>query len=66
MHFQQAVACGILWISTQALWLSTAYKLEFLGEEVFFSIWIAGLVYVFGHVWVLGCVINAYEPSVLT
>lgn len=32
------------WIGAQALWLSTAYRLEFLAEAVYLPLWGAGLV----------------------
>jgi phosphatidylinositol glycan class M len=34
-----------LWVSGQALWLSQAYRLEFLGEHVFFNLWVASIVF---------------------
>ena len=43
----------VVWMGTQALWLSEAYKLEFLGENVFLKLWIRGCVYFLGHIWVL-------------
>ena len=51
--------CG-LWIGTQALWLSEAYKLEFLGQNVFFGLWVRGLLYVAGNCWVLAGIMEAY------
>ena len=42
-----------VWVGTQALWLSEAYKLEFGGQSVFFGLWIRGCVYLLGNVWVL-------------
>ncbi|KIL69993.1 glycosyltransferase family 50 protein [Amanita muscaria Koide BX008] len=50
-----------VWVGTQALWLAEAYKLEFLGENVFFSLWIRSLVYVAGNCWVLAGIMNSYE-----
>lgn len=43
MSTRRAVAYGAVWIGTQALWLSEAYKLEFLGQNVFFGLWIRGV-----------------------
>jgi len=50
-----------VWVGTQALWLSEAYKLEFLGQNVFFSLWVRGLVYVIGHAWVLAGLMDSYQ-----
>ncbi|KAL1944684.1 hypothetical protein VTO73DRAFT_3114 [Trametes versicolor] len=60
MSTRRAVAYGAVWIGTQALWLSEAYKLEFLGQNVFFGLWIRGLVYVVGNCWVLTGIMDAY------
>jgi len=53
------------WAGTQALWLAEAYKLEFLGEQVFFSLWLRSLVYVAGHAWVLGKMMEGYAAGTL-
>jgi GPI mannosyltransferase 1 subunit M len=50
-----------VWVGTQALWLSEAYKLEFLGQNVFFSLWVRSLVYVIGHSWVLAQIMESYN-----
>ncbi len=60
MTTRRAVLCGLVWIGTQALWLSEAYKLEFLGENVFYALWIRGLIYVIGHSWVLAEIMDSY------
>lgn len=52
--------CGVVWAGTQALWLAGAYRLEFLGENAYFSLWLRGLVYLAGHTWVLAKVIDDY------
>jgi phosphatidylinositol glycan class M len=49
-----------VWVGTQALWLSEAYQLEFLGRNVFFGLWIRGCVYMMGHVWVLAGIMSDY------
>ncbi|TFK36321.1 GPI mannosyltransferase 1 [Crucibulum laeve] len=50
-----------VWLGMQALWLSEAYKLEFLGQNVFFGLWIRGLVYVVGNCWILAGIMDAYQ-----
>ena len=56
----KAILYGAVWLGTQALWLSEAYKLEFLGQNVFFALWLRGLIYVVGNCWVLAGLMNAY------
>lgn len=48
-------------MGTQVLWLGEAYKLEFLGENVFYELWVRGLVYLVGHAWVLAGIMECYE-----
>jgi len=50
-----------VWIGTQALWLSEAYKLEFLGQNVFYGLWVRSLIYVIGNAWVLGKLMDGYK-----
>jgi len=50
-----------VWAGTQALWLSEAYKLEFLGENVFYGLWVRGLIYVLGNAWVLVQILGSYD-----
>ncbi|KAH9857148.1 glycosyltransferase family 50 protein [Lenzites betulinus] len=61
MTTRRALTLGAVWIGTQALWLSEAYKLEFLGQNVFFGLWVRGLVYVVGNCWVLAGIMHAYS-----
>jgi phosphatidylinositol glycan class M len=56
----RGVAYVGVWVGTQALWLSEAYRLEFLGRNVFFGLWIRGCVYMVGHVWVLAGIMSDY------
>ena len=57
----QVLRCLGVWIGTQALWLSEAYKLEFLGQNVFFGLWMRSLIYVIGNCWVLVEIMGAYR-----
>lgn len=61
----QALMCGGVWIGTQALWLTEAYKLEFLGHNVFFGLWVRGLIYVVGNCWVLVEIMAAYDKTIV-
>ncbi|KAG6865401.1 hypothetical protein C0991_002895 [Blastosporella zonata] len=58
---RRALAYIAVWVGTQALWLAEAYKLEFLGRNVFFGLWVRSLVYVIGNVWVLGGIMGDYS-----
>ncbi|KAI6118830.1 glycosyltransferase family 50 protein [Pisolithus croceorrhizus] len=55
--------CAVVWFGTQALWLAEAYRLEFLGENVHFGLWLRGLTYLAGHAWVLAKVIDDYTMN---
>ncbi|KAF9646397.1 glycosyltransferase family 50 protein [Thelephora ganbajun] len=55
-----------VWAGTQALWLSEAYKLEFLGENVFYGLWVRGLIYVLGNAWVLVQILDSYDRKYRT
>jgi len=57
----RALAYLAVWFGTQALWLGEAYKLEFLGEPVFYGLWVRSLIYVLGHTWVLAGIMQGYE-----
>lgn len=61
MSSRRAFACLAIWIGSQALWLSEAYRLEFLGDDVYYGVWARGLVYVASNVWVLVQVIEGYN-----
>ncbi|KAF8643897.1 hypothetical protein AX16_008913 [Volvariella volvacea WC 439] len=58
---RKALLYGAVWIGTQALWLGEAYRLEFLGEDVFFGLWMRGLIYVAGNCWVLAGIMEGYR-----
>lgn len=45
MSLPTRVLLPIAWAAGQGLWLWFAYRLEFLAENTFFSIWVAGIVF---------------------
>lgn len=49
------VVCLVAWILGQAVWLSQAYRLEFLGESVFGEMWAAGMLFLLANAGVLAC-----------
>ncbi|GAA6015266.1 hypothetical protein JCM11491_000992 [Sporobolomyces phaffii] len=42
-----------IWVGSQAVWLSQAYNLEIAGTGGYLSVWLAGLGFFLGQVWVL-------------
>jgi len=61
ISFRKTAALIGVWAGTQVLWLSEAYKLEFLGENVFYGLWVRGLIYVLGNAWVLAQILDSYD-----
>ncbi|KAJ3725757.1 glycosyltransferase family 50 protein [Lentinula raphanica] len=59
----KAVACVTVWVGVQALWLSEAYRLEFLGVNVFYGLWLRGLIYVVGNCWVVAQLMQHYDTG---
>ncbi|PKY43055.1 hypothetical protein RhiirA4_398220 [Rhizophagus irregularis] len=51
--FYKGLFMLLTWIVGQALWLYQAYNLEFLGENTFFSIWLASIVFFAANIWIL-------------
>ena len=47
-------------ICAQAAWLSIAYRLEFLGSQVYLPLWTAGIIYVAANSYVLAEIIRGY------
>ena len=60
------ILIGSLWAGAQALWLSIAYRLEFLGESVFLSLWAASLLFFLVNVYIASQFIrNRMSPQPL-
>ncbi|KAH8920408.1 glycosyltransferase family 50 protein [Atractiella rhizophila] len=43
----------VVWVATQALWLSIAYQLEIKARPLFLELWLASLVHFGGNEWTL-------------
>eukprot|EP00026_Physarum_polycephalum_P011312 Phypoly_transcript_11526.p1 GENE.Phypoly_transcript_11526~~Phypoly_transcript_11526.p1 ORF type:complete len:396 (-),score=35.30 Phypoly_transcript_11526:1-1188(-) len=41
--WRRGLALFALWFATQGAWLALAFRLEFLGENTFLEIWVAGI-----------------------
>lgn len=65
INLQRSLLYLGVWIATQALWLAEGYQLEFLGKDVYYGLWLRGLVYVAGNCWVLGGIMDGYKASTL-
>lgn len=53
-----------LFLSSQVLWLSQAYRLEFLGQSVFREVWMASLLFFVTNAWILRAVILAASSKI--
>ena len=52
------------WVAGQALWLSFAYRLEFLGENTFLELFVSSIVFFAINTWVLSCFIKYHRFGV--
>jgi len=51
----------VVWVSSQLLWFHYAYKLEFLGNNTFYQIWLAGLLYFIVNVYILTQILSHHR-----
>ncbi|GAA5881151.1 hypothetical protein JCM16303_004818 [Sporobolomyces ruberrimus] len=49
----RAISTVSIWVLSQAVWLSQAYNLEIAGTGGYLPVWIAGIAFFAGQVWVL-------------
>jgi GPI mannosyltransferase 1 subunit M len=57
----QTLLLAVNWVF-QALWLGLAYRLEFLGQQVYLPLWVASVAFFISNNYVLAEMIRAYSP----
>jgi phosphatidylinositol glycan class M len=57
----EAIKLLVIWVASQAIWLSYAYQLEFLSRSVFMQLWCAGVLFLLGNSYVLVRFIQLYR-----
>ncbi|KAJ2992594.1 GPI mannosyltransferase 1 [Globomyces sp. JEL0801] len=50
----------ICWIAGQGLWLYNAFQLEHMGQNTFFNLWVAGIVFFFSQIAIICGFIQTY------
>ena len=53
----------LLWIGTYAHWLYWGYRLEFLGDSVFFNLWVAGVCFFLVNVGIVSACLKHHRYS---
>jgi phosphatidylinositol glycan class M len=64
LTWKKGTICMGVWTAAQVHWLGWAYLLEFRGQNVFFQLWTASLVFFAATVGVLGMLVHhhTYTP----
>ncbi|KAF2071935.1 hypothetical protein CYY_006750 [Polysphondylium violaceum] len=52
------------WMGSQGFWLFSAFSLEFLGQQTFWNIWLAGLLFFAANIFILEMFIINHNPIV--
>ena len=60
LGYTRGLALIALWMVTEGHWLFWAYKLEFLGENTFFQIWVASLLFFAASVAIMVVFVRAF------
>ncbi|KAJ6235595.1 pig-m mannosyltransferase [Anaeramoeba flamelloides] len=63
MNIWKPVLLIISWLVTQGFWLQRAYNLEFLGQNTFFSIWAAGILFFLSNLLIITQIIHNHRFS---
>ncbi|TDL24844.1 hypothetical protein BD410DRAFT_785563 [Rickenella mellea] len=52
-----------VWIGTQAMWLRTAYELEFLGKNVYHDLWVRSIVFMLANCWIISEIMDGFAKK---
>ncbi|ORY06824.1 hypothetical protein K493DRAFT_273919 [Basidiobolus meristosporus CBS 931.73] len=54
----------LAWVGSQGFWLNFGYQLEFLGQNVFYQLWVSGILFFMANTWILVEFVqnHCYEP----
>ncbi|KAG8699956.1 GPI mannosyltransferase 1 [Ceratobasidium sp. 394] len=58
---KRASLIGVIWVASQALWLSVAFRLELLGESVYLWVWAASVAFLLSNGFVLGEILKTFK-----
>jgi phosphatidylinositol glycan class M len=64
ISYRQLVIIILVWFGSQALWLSNAYALEFMGIPVFYSLWICSAIFFVVNTWIASVCIRNYNKTI--
>ena len=62
MKIASCASLIVLWFLSQGIWLFFAYKLEFLGENTFLPLWMAGILFFLVNIVIASTLIVSYAP----
>lgn len=63
LSLRESVALVAVWLAAQALWLQSAYQLEFLGRQVFVRVWAASVAFFAANAWILVRLVRAVAAT---
>lgn len=64
MSLKRGIVLLGIWIGGQGLWLSQAYRLEFLGENTFLLLWLSGILFFLLNIFLLIQFIVHHSPPI--
>jgi phosphatidylinositol glycan class M len=56
-----AVSLLLVWLGAQAVWLQSAYQLEFLAQQAFFRVWVASVLFFLANAWILTKLVRSVD-----
>ncbi|EGC29881.1 glycosyltransferase [Dictyostelium purpureum] len=62
LSLKQYILLFAVWMGSQGLWLLSAFNLEFLGQQTFWNIWFAGILFFSANIFILIKFILNHDP----